>query len=367
MNYKQQQEFLETKLLSHRAKKSKESIRWIEDSEDVFRTEYQRDIGRILYSDAFRRLSHKTQVFIARELDQHSRTRMSHTLEVSQIAKSISRPLDLNIDLTEAIALGHDLGHTPFGHAGEFVLNERLQERGKTFNHNVQSVWLLQKSTFGRKDIDGNLYPGLNVTYDVIEGIWKHTKVENQVKEFEESLSRLDENSLGSLEAQVVNKADSIAYIFHDIKDAVRNKIITIDEFENDVWNKYFDIKFDQEKWINEFIFDLIQNNMERDSIEFSEKIDKAYKGTRDFLYNRVIKSKEIESSDEECKEKINVIYDYYKENLEILLRRHTKVNQYKFNKYGEDRVIVDYIQWLGDANANYEYEKIMKEKKIKL
>lgn len=139
MNYKEQQEFLESKLLSHRAKKSADAIRWVEDSEDIFRTEYQRDIGRILYSDAFRRLSHKTQVFLSREMDQHSRTRLTYTLEVSQIAKSISRPLDLNIDLTEAIALGHDLGHTPFGHAGEFILNEKLKNVGKSFNHNVQS------------------------------------------------------------------------------------------------------------------------------------------------------------------------------------------------------------------------------------
>lgn len=359
MNYRKQQEFLETKLLSHRAKKSSDAKRWREDREDAFRTEYQRDIGRILYSDAFRRLSHKTQVFMARDLDQHSRTRMTHTLEVSQIAKSIARPLDLNTDLAEAIALGHDLGHTPYGHAGEFILDEKLKKIGKSFNHNVQSVWIVQKLLYGRADISGQGYPGLNLTYDVIEGIWKHTKTDGQLNEFPESLGRLNENTKGSLEAQIVNKADSIAYIFHDIKDAVRNQIITLDEFENDIWNNYFDKKFDQENWINMFIFDLIDNNKYSDEIEFSDNILNAYKGTRDYLYERVIKSEKIKSSDEVCKEKISVIFDYYMENIDILMEKNKKSNEYKRNAFGDYRVVVDYIQWLGDANANHEYEKI--------
>lgn len=362
MNYREQQEFLEGKLLSHKAKKSYESRRWVLDEKDDYRTEYQRDVGRILYSDAFRRLSHKTQVFLTNDLDQHSRTRMSHTLEVNQIAKSIARPLGYNEDLVEAIALGHDLGHTPYGHAGEKILNDKLKLIGKSFNHNVQSVWIVQKMMFNRKNTEGKFIPGLNLTYDVIEGIWKHTTIENQIDEFQESLSKLQPDYVGSLEAQIVNKSDTIAYMFHDIKDSVRNKVITIKEFENDVWNKFFDTKFDQENWINLFIIDLLSNNQNTESITFSEQFEKGYKGIRNFLYERVIKSDEIQSVDEECKEKISTIYDYYIDNVDILMNKYKANNQYKLDYYGKERVVVDYIQWLGDANANLEYEKITKK-----
>lgn len=362
MKYREQQEFLEEKLLSHRAKKSSESKRWIPDDKDDYRTEYQRDIGRILYSDAFRRLSHKTQVFLTNDLDQHSRTRMSHTLEVNQIAKSIARPLGYNEDLVEAIALGHDLGHTPYGHAGEKILDKKLKLIGKSFNHNVQSVWIVQKILYNRKDANGNFIPGLNLTYDVVEGLWKHTNIENQVNEFQESLSKLQPDTIGSIEAQIVNKSDSIAYMFHDIKDAVRNKIITIQEFENDVWKKYFDSKFNQENWINLFIYDLLSNNKDSECILFSEQFEKGYMGIRNFLYERVIKSEAIQSVDKECEEKISTIYDYYINNVEILLNKNKVNNQYKLEYHGKERVVVDYIQWLGDANANLEYEKITKK-----
>lgn len=288
---------------------------------------------------------------------------MSHTLEVNQIAKSIARPLSLNEDLVEAIALGHDLGHTPYGHAGEKMLNKKLEVSGKTFNHNVQSVWLVQKMMYNRRNTDGKFIPGLNLTYDVIEGIWKHTKVEGQLDEFSESLSKLEpDNKNGSLEAQVVNKSDSIAYLFHDIKDSVRNKVITIDEFVNDVWIKYLDLKFDQENWISYFIKDLIENNIESESIEFSQSFNDAYERIRAFLYERVIKSKAIQAVDNECKEKISVIYDYYIKNIDILMNKYKANNEYKLKYYGAERVVVDYIQWLGDANANAEYDKIINE-----
>lgn len=363
MNYREQQEFLETKLLSYRAKKSCNAKHWIKDAQDDYRTEYQRDVGRILYSDPFRRLSHKTQVFLTKDIDQHSRTRMSHTLEVSQIAKSIARPLGLNEDLVEAIALGHDLGHTPYGHAGETVLNEKMRSIGKTFNHNVQSVWLVQKMMYNRKNENAEFIPGLNLTYDVVEGIWKHTKIENQVNEFYESLSKLEPNSSGSLEAQVVNKADSIAYMFHDIKDSVRNNIVTFEEFENDVWKSYFDIKFDSENWIRVFINDLIQNNQENGNITFSIDIDNGYKAVREYLYERVIKSGTIKNTDEICKEKISTIYDYYINNIDVILKKYKASNEYKLKYFGPERVVVDYIQWLGDANADMEFTRIRKGK----
>lgn len=363
MNFREQQEYLESKLLSQRAKKSVDAKRWKRDTVDLFRTDYQRDVARILYSDAFRRLSHKTQVFVTKETDQHSRTRITHTMEVCHIAKSIAQPLELNCDLVEAIALGHDLGHTPYGHAGEYVLNEKMKKAGKSFNHNVQSVWILQKNFYKRKDSNKKTYPGLNLTYDVLEGIWKHTKTKGQLTEYEESLSKLSPENIGSFEAQVVNKADSIAYNFHDIKDAVRNKIISIEEFKNDVWQKYFDVSFDPENWINHFIIDLIQNNKNTDEIKFSEPIHNAYEGIRSYLYEKVIKSEKIKKMDNECKEKISTIYDYYNDNIDILLDKNGLSNKMKCDKYGQERVIVDYIQWLGDANAENEYLKIKKTK----
>jgi len=361
MNFVEQQEFLEEKLLSPRAKKSRNARRWKQDREDVYRTAYQRDVGRILYSDAFRRLRMKTQVFMARGVDQHSRTRLTHTLEVSQMAKSIARPLELNLDLTEAIALGHDLGHTPFGHAGEKALQTCLKPIGLSFHHNVQSVWIVQTALANREDVDGNHYPGFNLTYDVVEGIWKHTKFVDTVDEFSRSLSCLNPNAKGSLEAQIVDKADSIAYIFHDIKDAERHKIITYDEFKNDVWDVHFDLDFNEGSWINIFIHDLIENNRDTEEINFSEDVKKAFEDIKEYIYDRVIKSPKVAEFDQESEEKICTIYDYYKSYPELILSKYGEGNRYKHEKYGVERMLIDYIQWLGDENANMEYEKIFR------
>ncbi|RAK03962.1 putative deoxyguanosinetriphosphate triphosphohydrolase [Halanaerobium saccharolyticum] len=174
----------ETENLSDRATNSVSyaSERWIPENEDIYRTSFQKDIERILYSNAFRRLRTKTQV-LNDPYNQHNRTRLTHTIEVSQISRQISRALNLNEDLTEAIALGHDLGHTPFGHAGERVLNDSLKEIDG-FSHNVQSVWVVEKLYHGVK-IDGKIIPGLNLTYAVREGILKHTEVKTNIDDLE--------------------------------------------------------------------------------------------------------------------------------------------------------------------------------------
>jgi dGTPase len=167
------------------------------------RTEYQRDRDRIIHSKSFRRLMHKTQVFLAPEGD-HFRTRLTHTIEVSQIARTIARALELNEDLTEAIALGHDLGHTPFGHSGEAVLN-KLHEGG--FEHNLQSIRVVDVLE-GKKGKNGR---GLNLTFEVRDGIVCHTGARMPV----------------TLEGQIVRYSDRIAYINHDIDDALRSGIIS--------------------------------------------------------------------------------------------------------------------------------------------
>ena len=185
-------------LSEHASKSSKTKGRKKYEEPCFLRTEYQRDRDRILHSKAFRRLKHKTQVFFS-PYDDHFRTRMTHTLEVSQIARTISRALDLNEDLTEAIALGHDLGHTPFGHSGERVLNA-LMPCG--YKHNVQSVRVVE------------FIENLNLTMETLDGILNHSY----------------DCMPSTLEGQVVRISDKIAYINHDIQDALRAKIIKIDD-----------------------------------------------------------------------------------------------------------------------------------------
>src|SRR5690554_2169953 len=174
------------------------------EEECPFRTCFQRDRDRIIHSKAFRRLKHKTQVFIAPEGD-HYRTRLTHTLEVSQISRTIARALMLNEDLTEAIALGHDLGHTPFGHTGERLLNS-ITKTG--FKHNVHSLRVVEVLENGK---------GLNLTWEVRDGILNHTK----------------SGRASTLEGQIVNLSDRIAYINHDIDDAIRARIISQRELPN--------------------------------------------------------------------------------------------------------------------------------------
>ena len=357
-SFREQLEQCEMQTLSKYAKKSCESKRWKAETPDMYRTDYQRDVGRILYSDAFRRLRMKTQVFLASGLDQHNRTRLTHSMEVAQIAKSIARPLSLNVDLVEAISLGHDLGHTPFGHAGEAALDECLKERiNGSFSHNVQSVWLLRKTLTGRKDINSEDYIGYNLTYDVVEGIWKHTKYKNAINEIDDLKYLYPENK-ASLEGQLVALADRIAYIKHDIDDAARQKLISYSEVE-ELWKKHFDLDFDKNYWTHYFIYDLIENNQNSEQILFSEPFDKAFNDVRDFIYENVILSKEVQSFDKESKEKIKAIFNYCIKNPDYLISKFGNGNKYKMDKYGVERPIVDFIQWCGDELANEIYKTI--------
>lgn len=233
------------------------------------RTEFQRDRDRIIHSKSFRRLKHKTQVFLA-PFGDHYRTRLTHTLEVSQIARTIARALRLNEDLTEAIALGHDLGHTPFGHSGEKVL-DRLVPGG--FHHARQSLRVVEKLEYEGK--------GLNLTFEVREGIVHHSKGRGEI------LPDRSEELPQTLEAQVVRVSDVIAYVNHDIDDAIRAGIIN----EDDIPQELVQIlgKWPSQR-IDRMVEDVVKNSLkvELARITLSSEIKGALGALRDFLYERV-------------------------------------------------------------------------------
>ena len=358
-DYKKIQEKWEQEQLFELAKKSSDARRWKKDSYDPYRTEYQRDVGRILYSDAFRRLRMKTQVFVASGLDQHNRTRLTHSLEVNQIAKSIARPLRLNVDLTEAIALAHDLGHTPFGHAGESALNKCLVKKG-SFNHNVQSVWILRTSLLFRKDINGNFYPGFNLAHDTVEGVWKHTKFKETIDEYKELKYYYPEKP-SSLEGQTVDIADGIAYIRHDIEDAMKNGLINLAEIK-EVWESNTDIPFDSQNWFHVLIHDVIASSINKDKIAFSKSINSLYEKMKEFIFENIIKSDLVRQKDQEGKEKIQTIFEYCMKNPDYILNKYPVRNMYLYENESLERVAVDFIQWLGDELASEVYFNIIKK-----
>lgn len=225
---RQRQEEIEAQTLAPYALKSGQSKgRHYPESEAEYRTAFQRDRDRILHTTAFRRLEYKTQVFINYEGDYY-RTRLTHTLEVAQIGRSLARALGANEDLVEAICLSHDLGHPPFGHSGEMILNKLMADYGG-FDHNKQSLRIVTKLENRYPD-----WPGLNLTYEVREGIVKH---ETEYDLSDSAASGFDPELRGSLEAQIANVADELAYNAHDLDDGLRSGLITPDQLnEIELW-----------------------------------------------------------------------------------------------------------------------------------
>jgi dGTPase len=272
------------------AARSAAALRVKPEKRSPVRTEFQRDRDRILHSKAFRRLKHKTQVFISPGGD-HFRTRLTHTLEVSQIARTISKALNLNEDLTEAVALGHDLGHTPFGHTGERVLNE-IMEGG--FLHFLQSLRVVEKLENNGK--------GLNLTDAVRDGIVKHSKGKGPI--IPKDKSRLPI----TLEGQVVRISDIIAYVNHDIDDAIRAKMIKqsdIPESSELLLGKSFAKRIDTT--VTDVINQSLQNDL--DFISISNDVYAEICVLRDFLYDKVYNVKE---SDKEIKKVKNILLSVY-------------------------------------------------------
>jgi dGTPase len=260
----------EASLLAPQAVRSSQSRgREREEAECPIRTAFQRDRDRILHCKAFRRLKHKTQVFLSPEGD-HYRTRLTHTLEVTQIARTISRALRLNEDLTEAIGLGHDLGHTPFGHAGEGILNE-LVPGG--FRHYEQSLRVVE-----RLEANGE---GLNLTWEVRDGILKHSKGAGAV------FTKRDQGRPATLEGQTVRVSDIIAYVNHDVDDAIRSGLIQASDIPEPVATLLGD---SHSKRINRLVSDVIHSSLEigLTAITMSPPVLKAMLDLRQFLYQSV-------------------------------------------------------------------------------
>lgn len=285
------------------------------------RTDFQRDRDRIIHSKSFRRLKHKTQVFIAPEGD-HYRTRLTHTLEVAQISRTLARALNLNEDLVEAIALGHDLGHTPFGHTGEKVLNE-LNPKG--FRHNEQSIKVVDYLEHSDRRI------GLNLTKEVKDGILNHS----------------GDGRPETLEGDVVRIADRIAYINHDIDDAIRGNIIKNSDIPIDCTNVLGET---HGKRINTMILDVINNSLGKEEISMSEEIKYYTKKLRDFMFNRVYLNSIAKKEEGKAIYIIREIYNYYYNNLNELPDAHRKL--YKGKEAHKEDMICDYIAGMTDRFA---------------
>ena len=296
------------------------------------RTVFQRDRDRIIHSKAFRRLKHKTQVFIV-PMGDHYVTRLTHTLEVSQIARTISRALNLNEDLTEAIALGHDLGHTPFGHVGEDVLNE-LYHQG--FKHNEQSlriVDLLEK--------DGR---GLNLTWEVRDGILNHSKIRADIQ-------GEDMGKAATLEGQVCKIADAIAYINHDIGDAIRASIISDNELPLNLITVLG--RFHSQR-INTMVCDIIEHSWAATgysadgipAVGMSPRILEATNMLRDFLFERVYNWNTAQNESEKARDIICFLYEYFVKHNEKL------PPEYVAHSDEIERRVVDHIAGMTDQYA---------------
>lgn len=297
---REQTERIERETLSPRAAKSAESRgRARPEPPCPIRTAFQRDRDRIIHSKAFRRLSHKTQMFIAPEAD-HYRTRLTHTLEVAQIGRTISRALRLNEDLTEAIALGHDLGHTPFGHVGEAALDAVYREFDPSagFHHAEQSLRVVEVL-----EKDGE---GLNLTYEVRDGIRCHSKGM-------EDLPRDQTGTPGTVEGLVVLYADRLAYINHDIDDAIRGGLITEAELPAECTAVLGDT---HSRRITTMVSDIVSQSEGRPGISMGEEVETATNRLKDFLYERVYRVAALTTGEgERVRRIVTQLFHFYMEN----------------------------------------------------
>ncbi len=290
------------------------------------RTVYQRDRDRILHCKSFRRLKHKTQVFLSPEGD-HYRTRLIHTLEVSQIARSIARALRLNEDLTEAIALGHDLGHTPYGHAGERALNSVCPQGFAHYLQSVRIVEVLEK--------DGN---GLNLTKEVRDGILNHRTSGNP----------------STLEGKIVRLSDKIAYINHDIDDAIRANIFK----EDDIPKEFSDVLGKSTKGrLNTLINDIINMSEEKPDIIMSKDVEVAMNGLRKFMFEHLYTNPTAKSEETKAHKLLVELYNYYLDNIEVLPESYLRFME--THNETKERVVCDYIAGMSDQYAVAKFDEI--------
>ena len=290
------------------------------ERENDVRTLYQRDTDRIVHCKSFRRLMHKTQVFLQPEGD-HYRTRMTHTIEVARIARTVARALNLNEDLAEAAAMGHDLGHTPFGHAGEGALTECL---GMPFRHNEQSLRVV--------DVLENNGQGLNLSYEVRMGILGHTG--DFIPE--------------TMEGQIVRRSDQIAYVNHDIDDAIRAGILRNEDIPKSISTVLGD---DHSRRINTPVCDMINTSREEGRILLSDRVDTALRELRAFMFERVYRNPVAKGEESKAKDMLKRLYEYYYEHPQALPADFQP--QLSFDGMG--RTVCDYIAGMTD---NYAVDK---------
>ncbi len=293
-----------------------------EEQKCPLRTDFQRDRDRIIHSNSFRRLKHKTQVFLSPEGD-HYRTRLTHTLEVAQIARTIANGLSLNGDLTEAIALGHDLGHTPFGHAGERALNAVVPGGFRHYDQSLRVVEKLEKNGVG-----------LNLTYEVRDGIVCHTRGKEA----------------DTLEGRIVKLADKIAYINHDIDDAVRAGVMSENDIPIEVRKA---LGYKKSARINKMVLDVVENSV--DDIVFSPEVQQPFDELHTFMFDKVYTNPLCKGEETKAIEIIKQLYEYFVNHPEQIpdTYRYVTVSE------GANRSACDYIAGMSDRYLLAVYKKI--------
>ena len=295
-----------------------------EEPQCDIRPVFQWDRDRILHCKSFRRLKHKTQVFLSPKGD-HYRTRLTHTLEVSQNARTIAKALRLNEDLVEAIALGHDLGHTPFGHAGERILNELCDEG---YRHNEQSVRIVEKL-----EKDGK---GLNLTWEVRDGILNH------------QTSMMPH----TLEGKIVRLSDKIAYINHDIDDAIRAKVMSEEDIPLEIRKV---LGMTTKERLNTLIHNIIMNSMGKNDIVMSEEIGGAMQDLRKFMFQKVYTNPAAKGEEAKAERLLCELYAHYMGHIEILPEQYQRMHSEGEKK---ERVVCDYISGMTDQYAVAKYRE---------
>ena len=321
-NVRELSEELEYKVLSPLAAKSREAQRRIPMEECRFRTKFQRDRDRILHSKSFRRMKHKTQVYIV--AGDHYRTRMTHSLEVAQISRTIARGLRLNEDLTEAIALGHDVGHTPFGHAGEAAM-ERLIGH---FSHNEQSLRVVEYLEKGGQ--------GLNLTYETKDGILNHT----------------GKHRPKTLEGRIVRTADRIAYLCHDYDDSLRAGLLAPEDLPEEV-KEHFGTE--TSCMITSMVSDMIVTSMGKEDVLMSDTVQETMDIFRKFMFERVYHSDALSHERRQAEFVLKELYGYFMEHFEALPEEFTQ----RESRWGKKQTVTDYVAGLTDSYAVQVFHQI--------
>jgi dGTPase len=379
-------------LVSYACNDTQSIGRCFKETHPTYRNEYQRDRDRIIHSAAFRRLEYKTQVFVNHEGDLF-RTRLTHSLEVAQIARSIARELKLHEDLTEAIALAHDLGHTPFGHAGQTALNNCIKDFGG-FEHNIQSLRVVDKLEQKYADFDG-----LNLTFETREGILKHCAI-NNAKNLGDVGQRFLDKTQPSLEAQLTDYSDEIAYNNHDIDDGIRYGLISMNDLLNiklfrtqyDLVNKRYpgldDKKLIHEiirRMINVMVVDLIDTSRQNISnaklntisdvrnqsnklMAFSEDMIAQKLELKQFLRKSLYQHYRVHRMSKKAADVIDALFNAFMDDLKILPTEalaHCNTLKNKHGDKGVARGISDYIAGMTDRYAIVEYERIFNPRQL--